>query len=253
MALLDRLIDLIMPPKVEEQTFKDQRSSPRISCFIEALLTLDAKSMMEGTIIALESSGMRLILPSKLAKGQTFSARLSKLADITLERPFSIEEVLCEVVWCRQKKGFPLYYAGIKFVESAERIQKSFVNSILEHYGITGNVASQKRREIRIITALPVKIYYGDKNFLTGLAHDIGPGGLKINLIRNPGLGCDVKLHIGPYRNLSLLECHGRIKRSSYSARREDYNLGIEFVDMKDEQSHELSRYLMLLLKEACL
>jgi hypothetical protein len=254
MAWLEKIKELIMKPQSDEELFREKRAVPRISCFLEAELILEGGRSVDGTIIALEMKGMGLITPVKFSKGQSFTARLLPSPEAKLEASFSPDPVRAEVVWCRPKKGFPLYYAGVKFASEAEAMKASWVMAVLSSHGVGGDSDAQRRKSLRVPTALPVKVYYllkGHKTFLSGLAHDIGLGGIKVNLVKDPGEGKELRIQLGPYKKLPMLECRGRIKRSSYSQRREDFTLGIEFMDLDEEEKKLVGRYIMFLLRES--
>jgi hypothetical protein len=254
MAWLEKIKELITKPQEDEELFREKRSVPRVSCFLEAELILDGGRSVDGTIIALEVTGMGLITPVKFSKGQVFTARLLASPETKLEGAYSPDPVRAEVVWCRQKKGFPLFYAGVKFITEMEALKISWVRAVLSSHGVGNESDAQRRKSLRVPTALPVKVHYlvkEHKNFLSGLAHDIGLGGLKVNLVKDPGEGRELKIELGPYKKLPLLKCRGRIKRSAYSPRREDFTLGIEFLDLDEEQRKLIGRYIMFLLRES--
>ncbi|MGV8121707.1 MAG: PilZ domain-containing protein [Candidatus Xenobiia bacterium LiM19] len=253
MAWLSYIKEKIMGSEIDEELFREKRSAPRVSCFLDANLTPDGEDAIEITIIALEMSGFRMITPVKLENGVRFNVNLRSICDLKLTKPFSTETVNGEVVWCRQRKGFPLYYAGARFSDALEKLQSSWITSVLDHLGVAPEEATQRRKSIRIVTSLPVKCYLGNRVILTGLANDLSLGGVKVNLIKNPGVGKEMKMQLGPFKRLPLLECQGRVRRSSYSSRREDFALGIEFLELREDQVKLLERYMMALLRESCM
>jgi hypothetical protein len=252
MAWLSYIKEKIMGSEVDEKLFREKRSAPRVSCFLDANLTAEGEDGIEITVIALEMSGFRMITPAKLESGTKFTIGLRSVADLNLSKPFTGETVNGEVVWCRQRKGFPLYYAGARFTDAQDALHGSWVASMLDHLGVSADDDAQRRKNIRIVTSLPVKCYLGNRVILTGLANDLSLGGVKVNLIKNPGVGKEMKIQLGPFKRLQVLECQGRVKRSSYSSRHEDYALGIEFLELNDEQVRLLERYMMALLRESC-
>ncbi len=253
MAWLSYIKEKIMGLEIDEELFREKRGAPRVSCFLDASLTFGEDEKLEITVIALELSGFRMITPVKLQTGRRFTISLRSIDDLKLKKLFSVDTVKGEVVWCRQRKGFPLYYAGARFSDDNEILQNSWITSLLENLGVSPEEATQRRKSIRIVTSLPVKCYLGNRVILTGLANDLSLGGVKVNLIKNPGVGKEMRIQLGPFKRLPLLECQGRVKRSSYSQRREDFALGIEFLELREDQIKLLERYMMALLKESCL
>lgn len=252
MTWLMKLKELVLGPKAEQPIPREKRIAPRISCFIEAVFTTGENESFEGNIIVLETTGMRLITPVKLEKGQKFLISISSYSEDPAEKTYDVEAVNAEVVWCRKKKDFPLFYAGVRFTDDQAVLRNSWVYFVLESYGAS-KFDSQRRKEIRVTTILPVKCTLAKRNWLTGISVDLGVGGAKLSLLRDPGEGKEMTLHIGPYKKLPVFKCLARVKRSSYNQQSEEYTVGVEFLDLDAQQLKLVGQYVMILLKEASL
>lgn len=252
-----KIKDMVVGARSKDDLLTEKRIAPRIHCFIDATFTTDNNMIHSGNIISLEKNGMRLLTPVRLAKGQKFDVSIGSYTIDDPEKTYSVDTVNAEVIWCRKKMGFPLHYAGVRFVDPDETLQNSWVYYVLSSYGMPAMSPSQRRRDIRIAASLPVTIYFldkrGEKAHLTGIAYDISLGGMKINLVRDPGAAVDVTLHIGPYGKHPVLKCKGKTRRSTFSNKTGEYTLGIEFTELSEAEMKLLGDYVMTLLKEISL
>ncbi|MDQ7821360.1 MAG: PilZ domain-containing protein [Candidatus Eremiobacteraeota bacterium] len=250
MAWLSKLKEIVTKCREEDLILKERRRAPRISCFIEAAFSV-GEYTFEGTIIALEATGLRLLSPVKLSRGDILTVKALTLPDETEGEGRHTVLLKAEIVWCRQKRGFPLFYAGAMFLEDEETIRNTWVYKELSRHGVASTGDAGRRRTVRVTSSLPVQVVLEKRKWLTGVAIDLSLGGIKMNLIRDPGIDKEVTLRIGPYKNLALMECRGIIKRSAYNKKTEDYTLGVEFINFEDTQVKQVGNYIMALLREA--
>jgi len=186
-----------------------------------------------------------------MTKGQKLIVCVDSFSGVLLSKPFSVESVNAEVVWCKKKQGFSQFMAGIKFTDKDEIIRKSWVHFVLESFGVKETTGVQRRRDIRVQTSLPVRCFYGKKSFVDGVAYDISLGGIRLNLKGDIGAGKDVTLLIGPYKRLSPLKCRGRIKRSNYHRVQTAFIMGVEFLELDDKLIRQIGAMSALLQESA--
>jgi len=253
MEWLTKIKEVMMGPQVSEELLREKRSVPRVNCLIEATFDLGNDVSFEGSVTVLEITGMRTILPRKLNPGQRVAVSVKSFTGVLVERPYHIDRVHVQVVWCRKRKGLPQFNAGMKIVEDQETVKDSWVHFVLERFGLASRAEMQKRRDVRVTSDLPVKCYFRRNSFSPGVAYDISLGGTKMNLKIDPGMGTEVELHIGPYRSLPLLKCQGKIVRSTYNIGRQEFVEGVEFKNLDSKQMKLIGRYIMAFLQDASL
>jgi hypothetical protein len=253
MEWLTKIKEVMMGPQVSEELLREKRSVPRVNCLIEATFELENSVAFEGSVTVLEVTGMRCILPRKLAPGQRLTVSVRSFTGVLVDRPYQIDKVNIEVVWCRKRKGLPQFNAGMRITDDQERVKDSWVHFVLERFGLASRAEMQKRRDVRVTSDLPVKCYFRRNSFSPGVAYDISLGGLKMNLKIDPGLGTEVELHIGAYRNLPVLKCHGKIVRSAYNIGRQEFVEGVEFKNLESKQMKLIGKYIMAFLQDASL
>jgi hypothetical protein len=251
MPWLLNLRDIILGPQVSEDSLREKRLTPRVNCFIEASFTTEDNSTFEGNITVLEMTGMRIVTPRKMVKGQKLVISVDSFSGVLMTRPYSVDNVNAEVVWCQKKRGFSQFMAGVKFTDRQEYIQQSWVHFVLDSFGIKESTGIQRRKDIRVQTALPVRCFYGKKGSAVGVAYDISLGGMRMNFKNDIGVGKDVTLEIGPYKRLGILKCRGRIKRSNYHAAQDAFVMGVEFLGLDDKAIRKIGGYIRALLQES--
>lgn len=253
MTWILKLKDMILGPKREEKSLSEQRRSPRVNCFIEAQFASEDKSVFDGNICILETSGMRIVTPAKMEKGRKVIVTVENFSGVLMSRPFTVDRLNAEVVWCRKKHGFSQFMAGIKFTDSPEVIQKSWVRFVLDSFGVRDVSGFQRRKEIRVETSLPAKCQYGKKKATEGKAFDLSIDGAKLSLKSDVGEGTEVIVEIGPYKRLQTIYCRGKVKRSNYNTGTDSFMVGVEFLGLDDNQIKLIGSYVRTLLKELSL
>lgn len=251
MPWLLNLKEMILGPQAPEVDLHEKRLTPRVNCFIEAHFATEEGETFQGSITVLEISGMRIVSPRKITKGQKIIVRVDSFSGVLLAKPFKVENVNAEVVWCKKKQGFSQHMAGIKFTDPQEAIAKSWVNYVLESFGVKDKSGFQRRKDIRVSTTLPVRCFTGRKDFVDGVAYDIGLGGIRMKLKGDLGTGKEVSLQIGPYRRLPPLKCRGKIRRSNYHTGSDAFIMGVEFVDLDDKLIKLIGSYIRALLQDS--
>lgn len=245
------LKEIILGSRVEDEPPPEKRHVPRVSCFIEANFITEDKSSFEGHITVIELTGMRIVTPIKIVNGQKLIASVDNFSGVLMARPYSVENVNAEVIWCKKKKGFSQYVAGIRFTDCPEMIKKSWVRFVLDSFGVKDSAGFQRRKQIRVPTMLPVSCHYGKKKSAQGVAYDMSIDGLRMSLKSDLVTGTEVMLHIGPYKRLPVLQCRGKIRRSNYDPGNDAFTMGVEFTELDDRQIKQIGSYIKTLLKES--
>lgn len=195
-----------------------------------------------ATVVDIATRGARLETPQPLQPGQLL---------IISYRPGGVpvgrQRLKCEVAW--SDAG----HAGIKFVDTEENIKHSWAHRILSELGFDDR-SIFKRKSRRADAVLPTVLFLVDQDELSchGTILNIGVGGA---LVRIPTLLEDnarLRMEIGPYAKLPLLQLFGRVLRSRPEEGQEDLFLhNIRFLNQDGPEVELLGKYVITLLKEA--
>jgi len=166
-------------------------------------------------------------------------------------RPFEVDTINTEVVWCRKRRNSNHYYAGIRFTDTPDIIEKSWANFVLGSFGITEGPFRQKRKLLRVPSNIPVTCHYGEYTFTCGIIADIGLGGLKMKLNIDPGRGKAVALRVGPYNMIPALDCRATVMRSPFNISTNKFEVGVQFNDLNNRQVKRLGKYILTILHQS--
>jgi hypothetical protein len=253
MEWLSKIKEVVLGPKISEELLKEKRRVPRIGCFIEAVFAREDGFEFEGNVSVLELTGMRAVTRLKLEKGQQVKVRVEGFTGVLLSKPYKVDTVNAEVIWCRKKRGFSQYNAGLKFVNGSGTIKDSWVQFVLESFGLKEKTQAQGRTEIRVPTNIPVKCFYRKRSFAPGVASDIGMGGIQIRMKIDPGANTEVELHVGPYGRISMLKCKGTILRAKYDPGRDEFAIGVKFKELSNKETRHVGEFIMAFLQSSAL
>jgi len=228
----------------------EKRYSPRVRCLVDAQIITHGEKRLSAVIVEISLDGMRLYSDKKLLPEDKVLILHQKPQDASAERlPYEGGPVTMRVVWSRRKSGGKQFVSGLQYADTKKNLQDSWAASLLQLYGVSVGIASQRRKKIRISVDLPLSIAL-PLEMVTGQVLDLGVGGALISTSLDVSKKDILGFRIGPYRNLETLFIDGRIAHQRYVASTRKWTYGIIFTKMTEKQSQLLNSYLTMLIME---
>ncbi|GEM_PF-829445 len=226
----------------------EKRFSPRVRCLVDAQIITPDKKKLDAVIVEISLEGMRLYSDKKLIpEDRVMILQQKPKEDAAGQISYEGGPATMRVVWCRKKSDGKQFVCGLQYADTKKNLQDSWVASLLQHYGVSVGVASQKRKKIRISVDLPISIAH-PLEMVSGQVLDLGVGGAlistNIDISRKDILG----FRIGPYRSLETLFIDGKIAHQRYVASAKRWTYGILFTRVTEKQSHLLNSYLTVVI-----
>jgi len=228
----------------------EKRFSPRVRCLVDARLITPDKKEMNAVIVEVSLDGMRLYSNKRLIPEDRVMILQQKPEEA------SAEKIHCEggpvtmrVVWSRKRSGEKQFVSGLQYADTKKNLQDSWVAEMLQLYGVSVGIASQKRKKVRISADLPISIAL-PLEMVSGQVLDLGVGGALISTSLDISKKDILGFRIGPYKSFETLFIDGKIAHQRYVASTKKWTFGIIFTGINEKQSHLLNSYLTYLITE---
>lgn len=238
MSLLRELIDGLrsLIPGHARSRLIDKRGEPRLECHY--LVEVESKGKKHrGIVTDVGPRGLRVKFAPSLNRGSQVSIHLEGS-----DRP----GVPCRTAWCRKRRYADDRVAGFEFVD--EKLEESWVGTLLTELGWKARERPQTREWLRIAANLSVKVHTGDDAY-RGLLRDLGVGGCRLHMQQRLQKG-PVKITMGPWGAFPELELDAEV----ILVRDEGglpFDTRLSFQELRGRQARELGNYMFRLLREA--
>ncbi len=229
----------------------ERRYTPRIVVPIDGTsLTEDGRGF--STLITdVGLYGMRLESPRPLSVGTVVNVRVTRGQGIIALSKFEVDTIRTEVVWCKRKSRSKEHIIGVKYSDTRQKLNASWVKFIFQKFGLNTGATLQRRRDIRIRSKVPVTMVDAEGTSTSAEAVNLGLGGLLIASRQVFPDGALLQLRIGPYQRLPELAMRGSVVRRRLSKKAEAWLLGVAFMGGTYDDSKLLTRYLLKVLQES--
>lgn len=226
----------------------EKRFSPRVRCLVDSRLITSDKKEISAVIVEISLDGMRLYSDKKLIPEDRVMVMQQKPDDAAAEKIYCEGgPVTMRVVWSRKKTGDKHFVSGLQYADTKKNLQDSWAAEMLQLFGVSVGIASQKRKKIRISADLPVSIAL-PLEMVGGEVLDLGVGGALISTSVDISKKDILGFRIGPYKSFETLFIDGKIAHQRYVASTKKWTFGIIFTGINEKQSQLLNSYLSYLV-----
>ncbi|MCA9793674.1 MAG: PilZ domain-containing protein [Candidatus Eremiobacteraeota bacterium] len=234
----------------------DRRKVIRLRCRY-SVYVLYKKQILTATAVDMGLQGIRLDVREKLKKGTPavllYRGAVGQKPVLTLPdiqrdlEAASQEGVHCEVTWCHQDRYSKKIQAGVRYVDTPQRMSRSWVKKILREIGFDESTIFQRRKIVRVMASIPYETRTPDGP-VKGLVLNLGAGGALLQ--SDSPLPTILKLHIGPYKNMEYLNISGKVVTCRHEPTSNSFLQGIRFQGTTPAEVELLGKYIMSLLKD---
>lgn len=228
----------------------ERRDTPRLVLPIEGTCTTEDSRAFSATISDVGLYGMRVEVPRAQSVGSVLSVKVIRGQGIIALSNFEVDTIRTEVLWCRKAPGKKGHVIGVKYADTRQKLNSSWLRFIFQKFGINTGSTTQRRRDIRIRSKVPVKVVDGT-TAISAEAVNMGVGGVLLACKQVFPEQSSLVLHIGPYARLPELTLRGTVVRRRLSKKAEAWLLGVAFHGATYDDSKLLSKYLLRILDDA--
>ncbi len=227
-----------------ETMLRERRNSPRKPCDVHGVYTYQEKSTVPLIIKDIGLSGMQVQSCRKLIPGTYLLVSAHGDSRVLNKSGYQSGDVYMTVLWCR--KDDEDYACGLQYNETLEKLNRSWVASLLKKYGIYGQDARYKRRSMRVPAELPMtwRILGGEREH-SGTVLDVSLDGVLIAVKRDLPARENLWIRIGPYKSLKPLICRASVIHTVVSRPREQWLAGVCFNGLDEDGTKVLRSYLV--------
>lgn len=242
--LLEGLKAFVVQPA--DPTIKERRDPIRARCHLPVTVTEGAEAR-HAIVSDVSLDGLRLKLSSPLKGKKVSVSHPSQACE------FEVDTIRCEVLWTRKRKFSRDVVVGLKFSDDPSIIERSWVQFVLRELGFDERAVYRKRQYIRAEANLAADVFDENGNRLAeATVVNLGLGGVLLSTGEKLEWDSWVRLEIGPYHKLPVLDLRGLIlSRGTDPDRTACFVYSIRFHEPGDEQLQLLGKYVLLLLKES--
>lgn len=253
--IISGFVSLFTPTEVPQE---DRRRVIRLRCRY-SVYCIEGEKVNKATVIDMGLQGLRLETPEKYKTGSKVSlvyrgaagqrAEVS-MSEITKDVAAAYEKgVLCDVSWCDKDRYSKVIQTGVTYSDTPRRMSKSWVKTILKEIGFDEETIFQRRKIIRVTSAIPCRVEYGKKS-IPGRAVNLGAGGALVQTNEGVNEETLVKINIGPYKSHKQLRLSGMVRTRRFDVPTNTHLQGIRFEAPSSDEADLLGRYVIDLLKE---
>lgn len=239
--LLDGIISFFQP---KGSALPDERRRLiRIRCRYEVRVDWEAQSQ-QARVVDIGLNGMKLVCPTKIPLKSALQVHQPHT-----DGGLNDDHVECVVQWSRKARqgGFEI---GVQYSDTKGNMRRSWVKFLLKELGFDERSIFTRRKAIRAQSQFIVQLFGDDGRILDGLCVDLGVGGALFEGKTSYSAQSAVRMRIGPYRKLKVLELPGQIITTRKLGDDKGYQSSIRFGEMSSSQVRLLGSYVLQLLKE---
>lgn len=225
-------------------TPEECRETPRLFCQYRANVRHQDRDW-KASVVDIGATGVGLEGGEKVSSGDMIRISYPLSGEFVEENAVDVE-----VVWCRVREHDKKVLVGARYTTDQPKLESSWVWTLLHELGMHKNTAFQKRKHVRLATALKAELRELESGrFLTqGNVNNLSVGGALIESDESIKKGTEVLALIGPHINYPTLSIHGRLINSR------DDDVGgaqlhsIQFIDINKKQMKSLESLILKML-----
>lgn len=228
----------------ELPTPEECRQTPRLLCQYRANARHGANDF-KVSVVDIGSTGVGLECDHEVPRGDKFAISYPLSNDFVAENAVDVE-----VAWCRRRQEDGKVLIGARYVSDTERLEKSWVWVLLDELGLGRYTAYQKRKHLRLATALKAELRDADSGlFLTrGKVANLSVGGALVESPDQLRPGIRVLALIGPHLDYPTLSIHASLLTSRDEGDEENHLHSLQFVDVTKQQMKSLEKTMLKML-----
>jgi hypothetical protein len=249
MSILESIRELFIPQSPPNEALHEKRARVRIKCSF-TVMCRGMEEEMAGKIYEMGQEGLRVEVPRRVKPGDRYALELKQLS--ASSSPFDFEEPIVwgQVIWCRKKRFASTMLAGFSYLDSGDKLDRSWVRHIFRKLGVDPQGIFQKRTYIRADADMPVSYAQGSMAPEEGRLLNIGIGGALIETRLPVSLRNEIMFSLGPHQGIPRVSCKGVVLQARMDSGGRRWNVGIMFGDLTAHQTRILGRYVMKFLRE---
>lgn len=227
----------------ELPTPEECRQTPRLLCQYRANARYQGRDF-KVSVVDIGATGVGLECEQEVPRGETFAISYPLSNEFVADNAVDVE-----VAWCRRRQEDGKILIGARYTSDAQRLQSSWAWVLLDELGLGRNTAYQKRKQLRLATALKAELRDSESgHFLTrGKVANLSVGGALIESPDPLRSGSRVLALIGPHLDYPTLSIHGNVL-SSRDGDEENHLHSLQFVDVSKEQMKNLEKTMLKML-----
>jgi hypothetical protein len=225
---------------------EETRVSPRILCQYRVNMQSEDQDF-KCSIVDIGATGMRLEGVPPLQIGQRFKISYPYAQAFRDDHSFEVE-----VMWCHQREIDDQLAAGVRYLQSGESLQGTWVYTLLNEVGLIGDAAYRKRQHVRLVSHQ--KAFLRDletgHHILEGRVNNISVGGALVESLTDVRSGRTLLALIGPSANYPTLAIHARVVASRPDPEDQRLHLlSLQFIDLTKDELKALQELVMAMLQ----
>lgn len=224
--------------------FNERRRCLRFQCRHKVeMLQGENEAKSVAYVLNYGIGGVRIAFPGNLKVGERVKLRFPHPLP-----GYSVKALECEVVWRRKNSKSLEMLAGLKFVETKERMASSWIAYFFRERGASLQDLKENRKHVRAVCKLSV-VARGEEDRAVGEVYNIGLGGLFMKINRPSEVGDTWLLDITGVSNFPGLHFSGRVLSCDPDSSGM-YGQRISFQQPDEETIKLLRKYLLALTKD---
>ncbi|MBI3924877.1 MAG: PilZ domain-containing protein [Armatimonadetes bacterium] len=227
------------------RTPEERRRLIRVKCDYEVACIVGNRSF-PAKVVDMGLNGLRLEAPERLRQGTTIYIHHPKPSN-----RFDNEHVMCQVKWCRRRKGSNAMEVGVQYADTPGNMRRSWVKFLLKELGFDERAIYTRRKAIRAPADLEASMHSDEGGRLEGKVVNLGVGGALFAGEEAFSPGLPIRMQIGPYRRYRVLEVPGTIISTRRRNENGGYLVSVRFNDPTPSQIRLLGDYVIGLLKDS--
>lgn len=235
---------------VNQPTGDETRDRARVLCrYAVDCATAPGAVPFRAQVVDVSRSGMRLEGTGQVAKGDKLY--IAYVPPVTSEAVPANEPVEVEVMWSRKRSHDGKILTGVRYC-SQEQTSRSWVNSVLEEVGLSADGGgSQRRRHIRLATALRAELRERDtgQHIAEGKVANLSVGGTLVQTEQQVEEGSQVLVLVSPYNNFPIFSVPAKVMSVRYDPDEGQTFVSLQFTNVSARQVKTLKRFMFNLLK----
>lgn len=213
--------------------YKERRGKMRARCRIEANLMVGT-GLIGAEIQDVSVKGMRLMCLGKVKKGAQ-----TEIRGVKQHNQAEVHSLHCLVEWTKKKT--PGWMVGVSFLDSTEKMSKSWLFWELKSQAVRMRGSDQKRETYRVKCVVPARITSLSQNLQARLVNLSTEGALVQTSGQMMKVGESVTLRFGPLENLPKISVKAIIAGVHVDG---SPTYGINFLTFEAGSPSDLKKYL---------
>lgn len=224
--------------------FSERRRGMRFQCRHKVeMLQGENEAKSVAYVLNYGIGGVRIAFPGNLKMGERVKLRFPHPLP-----GYNVKSLECEVVWRRKNPKSLEMLAGLKFVESSERMASSWIAFFFRERGSSVNTVRENRKHVRATCKMNV-VARSDSDRAVGEVYNISLGGLFMKINRPAEVEDTWLLDISGVSNFPGLHFTG-VVLSCEQDNSGMYAQQVAFQNMDPDMVKLLRKYLLALTKD---